>query len=78
MRDVRCGYALAVLFGAGALLGGWLLVSPWVLGTATGSWSWSVRASVWGGLALVVVSAVAMVIVVAVSIQHALARAARA
>jgi hypothetical protein len=75
MRDVRRGFALATMFGAGLLIGTWLLISPWVLGIAASPWSWAVRTSVWGGLGLILVSALAMVIVPAVSIQHALNRA---
>jgi hypothetical protein len=76
MKTVRRGFALATVFGIGLLLGTWLLLSPWVLGIAASPWSWAVRTSVWGGLALIALSALAMVVVPAVSVQQALNHAA--
>jgi hypothetical protein len=72
MRELSRVIGLTVPFLAGLVGGVWLFVSPWVVGVAGSSWTQTVRATTWVGSAVAVASAVAVVVLPALAVRHAL------
>lgn len=75
MMDIRGHLQLAVLFVVGLAVGIWTFISPWVISypTSNGSWTPSIWAATWVGVAVTVASALGLVAVFGAAAHEAVA-----